>query len=86
MSLQKLMNIGTVTAIAGGDKRAGSSAPWQKVKVDRQIVAIGVVGRASTIYADDQDVVRLAKVAGLATVSSWELPLPPEDPQGSLNV
>lgn len=38
--------------------------------VDRQIVAIGVVEWASTIYADDQDVVRLAKVVSLATVSS----------------
>lgn len=76
----------TAAAITGGDKRAGSAAPWQKVKVDRQIAAISIMECASTVYADDQGVVRLAKVAGLTTVSSWELPLPPEDPQGCLDV
>ena len=76
----------TAIANAGGDKKAGSTAPWQKVKVDRQIVAIASMERASTIYADDLGIVRLAKVAGLATVSSWELPLPPEDPQRCLSV
>jgi len=76
----------TASAKLGGDKRAGSSAPWQKVKVDRQIVAIGAVGRASTIYADDNGVVRLAKAAGIEAVSSWNLPPPPEDPQGELGV
>lgn len=76
----------TAMAIANGDKRAGSTDRWQKVKVDRQIAAIGIVERASTIYADDVGVVRLAKVAGMAAVSSWDLPLPPEDPQGSLDI
>lgn len=76
----------TAAAMSDGDKRAGSTAPWQKVKIDRQIAAIGIMERASAVYADDQGVVRLAKLAGLATVSSWELPLPPEDPQGRLNV
>ena len=56
------------------------------MKVDRQIAAIGITERASTAYADDQGVVRLAKVAGLATVSSWKLPLPPEAPQECLDV
>ncbi len=76
----------TAAAITRGDKRAGSLAPWQKVKVDRQIAAISIMERASTVYADDQGVVRFAKQAGLATVNSWELPLPPEAPQGRLDV
>lgn len=76
----------TASAIAAGDKRTGSDAPWQKVKIDRQIAAMAVMEKATTVYADDQGVVRLAKVAGLATVSSWELPLPPEDPQRSLDI
>ena len=76
----------TASAIACGDKKTGNPAPWQKVKIDRQIAAIGIMERASTIYADDQSVVRLAKLAGMNAVSSWELPLPPEDPQGSLPV
>jgi hypothetical protein len=76
----------TANAIASGDKKGGSAAPWQKVKIDRQIAAIGKVEGASTLYADDRDVVRLAKTVGLATVSSWELPLPPDDPQGNLDI
>ncbi|MBF0333531.1 MAG: hypothetical protein HQL40_07770 [Alphaproteobacteria bacterium] len=68
----------TAAAYATGDKKAGSQAPWQKVKVDRQIAAIAITEQATTLYADDQDVVRLVKVAGMKTVSSWELPLPPE--------
>lgn len=76
----------TASAIAGGDKKASSPAPWQKVKIDRQIAAIAIMERASTIYADDRGVLRLAAVAGLPAVSSWELPLPPEDPQGSFDV
>lgn len=28
-------------SIGAGDKRDGSTAPWQKIKIDRQIVAIG---------------------------------------------
>lgn len=74
----------TATAIATGDKKAGSSFPWQKVKIDRQIASIGIIWQASTIYSDDSGVMRLATQAGIATVQSWQLPLPPEDPQGAL--
>jgi predicted nucleic acid-binding protein len=61
----------------GGDKRGGTGAPWQKVKVDRQIVAIAKVHGASKIYSDDPDVRKLAAKAGITCVSSWELSLPP---------
>lgn len=74
----------TSEAIRAGDKKAGSTEPWQKVKVDRQIVAIGVVERASKIYSDDNGVIQLARGAGVEVVSSWQLPLPPENPQQSL--
>jgi predicted nucleic acid-binding protein len=60
-----------------GDKRGGTGAVWQKVKVDRQIVAICKVGGASTIYTDDSDIKKLATKAGIKAVSSWELQLPP---------
>lgn len=76
----------TSSAISSGDKKEGSIAPWQKVKIDRQIAAIGIMERASTIYADDEGVIRLAKAAGLTAVSSWNLPLPPENPQGNLDI
>jgi predicted nucleic acid-binding protein len=43
----------TRNAIDQGDKRGGVDAPWNKVKFDRQIVAIAKVAGATTIYSDD---------------------------------
>lgn len=60
-----------------GDKRGGLDAPWQKVKVDRQIVATAKVYEARCIYADDPDIRKIAERIGMAVVSTWELPIPP---------
>jgi predicted nucleic acid-binding protein len=62
-----------------GQKRlpASSNSPWQKVKFDRQIVAIAKVHGAHTIYSDDSDVKSIAEDAGIKTIPCWELPLPP---------
>ncbi|MFA5119840.1 hypothetical protein [Zavarzinia sp.] len=76
----------TKAAIDAGDKRTGSAAPWQKVKVDRQIVAIGRVAGATAIYSDDGNLATLARGAGLAVVASHALPLPPEAAQGRLDL
>ena len=61
-----------------GQKRhpLGTGAPWQKVKFDRQIVAISKVYKATTIYTDDGDVRAVAEDVGIKVVSTWELPLP----------
>ena len=54
-----------------------------KAKFDDQIVAIAAVEGASLIYSDDKDIAKL--VGGrLRVVSIAELPLPPEDAQGTL--
>lgn len=74
----------TATAHATGDKKSGSSAPWQKVKIDRQIVAIALVEGVKTLYGDDGGVRKLAKAAGLNVISSWELPMPPKSQEPSL--
>ena len=66
----------TRQALAIGDKRGGSDQPWQKVKFDRQIVAIARVHGASSIYADDLGLVGFATLLGMDVVSSWGLPLP----------
>lgn len=60
-----------------GRKKGDSEAPYQKVKFDRQIVAIARVNAAHTIYSDDSDVRRFATRAGLKVISTWELPIPP---------
>jgi predicted nucleic acid-binding protein len=59
-----------------GSKRGGVSAPWTKVKFDRQIVAIAKTNRCKRIYSDDGDIRTFAAKAGIEVISSWELPLP----------
>lgn len=59
------------------------SVPRGQAKFDEQIVAIAIVENCDEIVADDDYIARIApesmKVTRLA-----DLPLPPEDPQGSL--
>jgi hypothetical protein len=43
-------------AIAKGKKKGDSGGTWDKVKYDRQIVAIAKVHGATTIYSDDGDI------------------------------
>jgi hypothetical protein len=64
---------------ANGDKRGGIKADWQKVKIDRQVVAIAKVNGSHTMYADDRGVKAFAKKLGMKTVSSWDLYLPPSN-------
>ena len=61
-----------------GDKREGSAEPWQKIKIDRQIIAIAKASGAEIIYSDDRSLRKFAEQDGLKTVSSDELPLPRE--------
>jgi predicted nucleic acid-binding protein len=62
---------------AKGDKRGGVKDDWQKIKIDRQIVAIAKVNGAHTIYADDRGLRTFAKKLDMKVVGSWELYLPP---------
>jgi predicted nucleic acid-binding protein len=61
---------------ASGTKRGGISAPWNKVKFDRQIVVIAKTNDAKRIYSDDDHVRAFATKMGIETISSWELTLP----------
>jgi len=62
---------------AAGSKRGGSPETWNKIRFDRQIVAIVSTNGGSRIYSDDDGLKKYAVRCGLTTVSSWELPLPP---------
>jgi hypothetical protein len=73
-------------AIASGDHRGGSISPRQKIKIDRQILAIAKVNRAGVVYSDDEDMMRFGPRAGLKVIATAKLPLPPEIAQGSLNL
>lgn len=67
----------TFHAKKAGDKKGGAKGTWQKVKVDRQIVAIAKVHGAEIIYSNDSDIKALAQGVGLKVVGIEELPLPP---------
>jgi len=71
----------TRSAIAMGDKRGGVDSTWQKVKFDRQIVAIAKVAGCETVYSDDEDVRRFAEQVAIPTVMLAQLPDPPIPPQ-----
>jgi predicted nucleic acid-binding protein len=72
----------TRRALATGDKRGGIvDSTWQKVKFDRQIVAIAKVSGCTTIYSDDDDVRRIAEQVSLPTITLPLLPEPPVPPQ-----
>jgi len=70
------------SATATGNKRAplNASTPWQSVKIDRQIVAIAKVRRAS-IVSGDSDVLSVAKWAHVEARKVEELPVPESERQ-----
>ena len=77
-SAVELASIEIDSRTAGSKKGPTASDPWQKVKIDRQIVAISKVNGAETIFSDDKGVCAHAQAAGLKAVSSWELSIPPQ--------
>ena len=72
----------THEAMARGNKRGATrSADWAKVKFDRQIVAIARVLGAKTIYTNDDELAKHAKMASIEAVNVGELPEPDVAPQ-----
>jgi predicted nucleic acid-binding protein len=59
-----------------GNKRGEVAAPWNKVKFDRQIVAIAKVNGCKQLYSDDGHVIKFGEQAGLEVISTWKLSLP----------
>lgn len=74
------------SALAVGDKKGGIASPWQKVKFDRQIVAICKVYGVSVLYTDDAPLARIAAQVGLKTAGIHELEVPDEARQGKLQL
>ncbi len=70
----------TRDALATGDKSGGSTSPWQKVKFDRQIIAIARANNSEAIYSDDDGVAKFGEALGMRVVRTWQLPLPPAPP------
>lgn len=59
-----------------GDKKDETNAPWQKIKVDRQIVAIGKSLGAALVISGDGSVRNNALRIGMAGMTIQELELP----------
>lgn len=66
-------------ARASGSKKGVSEEPWQKVKFDRQIIAIARVASADAIYSDDGNLIKFARSLGMTVQSTWDLPAPEKD-------
>ena len=71
----------TRKALQSGDKREGSAEPYQKIKLDRQIVAICKVQGVRTLYTSDRNLEVFAMRAGLSVIRVDNLPLPPVVPR-----
>jgi predicted nucleic acid-binding protein len=65
------------------DPKTGAE-PYQKVKIDRQIIAILKVAGVETVYTDDEGFAKRARLCGMIPVSTAELPLPSENRQRKL--
>jgi predicted nucleic acid-binding protein len=73
------------SALANGDKKGGNRRDsWQQIKVDRQIVAIAVVHRASTIVSEDRELVQLAGTQQIVALRVADLQIPAERRQRTL--
>lgn len=73
-------------ALGGGNKKDEIDAPWQKIKVDRQIIAIGKAHGATLVISHDDSVRRNALRVGITATTVQELELPPSARQTKLNL
>jgi predicted nucleic acid-binding protein len=74
----------TKNALDAGDKKSGSKDLWNKVKYDRQLIAIARVRQATAIYTDDHGLRNLATMLNIPATGIAEMPLPVEAAQGKL--
>ena len=68
-------------ALGREDKKDGSKDAWQKVKVDRQIVAISKTLGATMMITNDKGVENSSLRAGIATCTVQSLPIPDDAKQ-----
>ena len=65
-------------ALASGDKKMGNPEPWQKIKIDRQIIAIARSRSVSQIYSLDKGIALVAKAFGIEVFSIASVSVEPE--------
>ncbi|HMS78113.1 MAG TPA: PIN domain-containing protein [Burkholderiaceae bacterium] len=62
----------------GAKRASGEAEAWQRVKFDRQIVAIARVAQATKIVSNDSGLRNTAAHVGIKACTIEELPIPPE--------
>jgi predicted nucleic acid-binding protein len=67
-----------------GDKRDGSTIPWQKIKIDRQIIGIARAQGATLIITNDQSLKLNALRFGISSIDIDEFELPEDAKQRTL--
>jgi predicted nucleic acid-binding protein len=72
-------------AFAASDRK-NKLQPYQKVKVDRQILAICKASGCTILYTDDKSLIATAKLCGIATVRLCDLPIPESARQHQLDL
>lgn len=60
-----------------GNKKGASSAPWQKIKIDRQVLAIARMHNVSCIYTGDENMIAEAALLNIPTQKIEDIPLSP---------
>lgn len=71
-------------ALGSGDKKDGSPEPWQKIKIDRQIVGVAKAIGCRVCITSDSGLRQAALRAGLQVIQLGDLELPVSARQGQL--
>jgi len=71
-------------ALGTKDKKDGIDAPWQKIKIDRQIIATGKVHGATLVISADEGVRTNARRVGMDAKTIQELEFPESAKQTKL--
>lgn len=58
--------------------------PYQKIKIDRQILAVLKSRGATEVFTDDVGLAKRARLCGVAPIATADLPLPPDEKQMKL--
>jgi predicted nucleic acid-binding protein len=73
-------------AFASGDKKAGRADSWQKIKIDRQVVAIAKVHNSTGLISQDRDLAKTAMQSGIPCRRIEDLALPDYAKQHKLDL
>lgn len=71
-------------AIGSGDKKGGRTDAWQRIKIDRQVIAIARANNSGRIVTDDEGLRSTALSVGMSVLRIRELALPESARQGKL--